>query len=158
MALACTAAPLAARAALAPANMPAKLLLEVLDVGGFDPLIRRDSTGKITRRNLSFRTAEIATERTVGQLELVEGAILAELTLTWLPKAGLRSLTMYNARVIDSESIRLAQQGRGQDYDEFIAAVESTHGSLRLVDAQQTQVADYRITERGVVEWKRYTA
>ena len=82
---------------------------------------------------------------------------VGEFSLSWVPSAGLRSLMMYDARLINYESVRLAQQGRGQNYDEFSVAMESTHGSLRLMEALQTQVADYRVTATGV-EWKRYTA
>jgi hypothetical protein len=158
MALASIFAPTGARALLPAASQPFILGLDVFDVGGFDPIVRRDADGNIARHNLVFRTRPEATQRGIALFDDITRVLLAELTLRWEPSAGPQSLTMYDARVLEYSYVALHEQGRGQNYDEFIVAVESTHGTLRRREAQQTLVADYRITAQGGVVWNRYTA
>lgn len=152
-----TLVPGMARAVL-PTGAPERYALDVFDVGGFDPVVRRDADGRITRHNLVFRTLALETPRTSRLLDDVSGSMLGELAFRWETGMGPQSLVMFSARLADWRYVALAQQGRGQNYDEFLIAVESTHGSLRRREAQQTLVADYRITPSGGVLWNRYTA
>lgn len=154
--LAWTFAPSAARALL-PAKQPEILKLDVADVGGFDPIVRRDTEGRISRHNLSMRTTDPVTERMIGTLEGIRRLTLAELSVRWESPSGPQSLTMCDAYLLEFSYVSLFQQGRGLNFDEFAIAVESTHGSLRRSEAKQTLVADYQITPRGV-QWKRYSA
>lgn len=151
-------APTVARGLLPAPSQPFIFALDVFDVGGFDPIVRRDAQGNIARHNLIFRTVPLATQREAAFMDDIVAVAVAELSVRWEPSAGPQSLTMFNARVLDFSFINLAQQGRGQNYDEFTVAVESTHGTLRRREAQQTLVADYRITPQGGVVWKRYSA
>lgn len=146
-----------ARAVL-PIGAPERYTLDVFDVGGFDPIVRRDAEGRITRHNLVFRTLAHDTPRTTRLLDDISGSVLGDLTFRWETGMGPQSLVMFSAKVVDWQYVALAQQGRGQNYDEFLIAVESTHGTLRRREAQQTLVADYRITPSGGVLWNRYTA
>ena len=146
-----------ARAVL-PLGAPERYSLNVFDVGGFEPIVRRDADGRITRHNLVFRTLAFDTPRTSKLLDEFLGSVLGELSFRWEPSAGPQSLTMFGAKTVDWQYVALAQQGRGQNYDEFLIAVESTHGTLRRREAQATLVADYRITPNVGVLWNRYTA
>lgn len=156
IALACTVAPDAARALL-PGEVPPTIAWDVEDVGGFDPLVRKDADGRITRHNLSFRTAERETVRMLANLDDILRLTVPEFTVRWMTPSGPQVLTMFNAYLIEYSYVPLGQQGRGLPVTEYLLAVDSTHGTLRRNEATQTLVADYSITPRGVV-WKRYTA
>jgi hypothetical protein len=140
-----------------PAGAPQAFTLNVFDVGGFDPIVRRDADGRIVRHNLVFRTLPLDTPRTGNLLDDFLGSMLGELTFRWEPPAGAQSLSMYGAKLADWNYVALAQQGRGQNYDEFLVAIDSTRGTLRRREAQQTLVAEYRVTQNGGVIWNRYT-
>jgi hypothetical protein len=140
-----------------PGGAQQNFTLDVFDVGGFDPIVRRDADGRIVRHNLVFRTLPLDTPRTGNLLDDFLGSMLGELTFRWEPAAGSQSLSMYGAKLADWNYVALAQQGRGQNYDEFLVAVDSTRGTLRRREAQQTLVADYRVTQNGGVIWNRYT-
>ena len=140
-----------------PGEAPPTVAWDVDDVGGFDPLVRKDTDGRITRHNLSFRTGERDTGRMLANLDNVMRVALPEITVRWVTPSGPQILTMFNAYVLEYTYVSLGQQGRGLPVTEYLLAVESTHGTLRRNEATQTLVADYSITPRGVV-WKRYTA
>ena len=155
MALAWTFAPAAARAAL-PNGAQSVITFDVNDVGGFDPIVRRNAAGGIARHNLAIRVSDSESLRFVGFLEDMLRVTIAEFTVRWETPSGPQSLRMFDALMLQFTYVSLWQGGRGQPYDEFAIAIESTHGSLRRQEAQQTLVADYRVTSSGGVIWNRY--
>jgi hypothetical protein len=155
MALACAFAPAAARAAL-PNGAASVIAFEVNDVGGFDPIVRRTADGGIARHNLSVRMNDSESQRFIGALEDMRRVTIAEFALRWETPSGPQSLRMFDAFLLQFSYVALWQGGRGQPFDEFAIAIESTHGSLRRQEAQQVLVADYRVTNNGGVVWSRY--
>jgi hypothetical protein len=155
MGLAWALAPAAARAAL-PNGAASVLAFDVADVGGFDPIVRRNADGSIARHNLGLRVGESDTQRFVGMLEDMVRVTVAEFTVRWETPSGPQTLRMFDAFLLSFTYVSLWQGGRGQPFDEFAIAIESTHGSLRRQEAQQILVADYRVTTSGGVIWNRY--
>ncbi|MBM3507201.1 MAG: hypothetical protein FJX64_05670 [Alphaproteobacteria bacterium] len=148
-------APAAARAVL-PAGPASVINLDVDDVGGFDPIVRRNAGGGVARHNLSFRTTQRDAERIRSLLTDMRNQTVAEFGLRWATPSGPQTLRMFNAYLLQFTYVDLWEGGRGRPYEEFAVAIESTHGSLRRSEAQQTLVADYKVTPRGV-EWIRST-
>ncbi len=146
-----------ARAVL-PIGAPERYTLDVFDMAAFDPNLRRDAEGRVVRNNLAFRMLALDTPRAIRLLDEISGSVLGDLTFLWETGRGPQSLVMFSAKVVAWQYVALAQQGRGQNYDEFVVGAESTHGTLRRREAEQTLVADYRITPNGGVLWNRYTA
>jgi hypothetical protein len=144
--------------ALLPAGAASVIAVDVEDVGGFDPIVRRNAEGVIVRHNLSFRMRDSETQRMVAHLEDMLRVTVAEFSVRWQTPSGPQSLRMFDAYLLQFNYVSLWQGGRGQPYDEFAVAIESTHGTLRRQEAQQTLVADYRVTANGDVLWNRYSA
>jgi hypothetical protein len=155
MALAWGFAPAAARAAL-PAGGASVIAFDVNDVGGFDPIVRLNADGTIARHNLAVRIRDSEEQRLIGTLEDMRRVSIAEFFLRWDTPLGPQSLRMFDAFLLQFTYVSLWQGGRGQPFDEFAIAIESTHGTLRRQEAQQTLVADYRVTNNGGVIWNRY--
>lgn len=155
MGLAWALAPAAARAVL-PNGAASTLSFNVADVGGFDPIVRRNADGGVARPNLGLRIDDSETQRFIGPLEDMRRITVAEFSVRWETPSGPQSLRMFDAFLLSFTYVSLFQGGRGQPFDEFAVAIESTHGSLRRQEAQQTLVADYRVISSGVVVWNRY--
>jgi hypothetical protein len=146
--------PVAAHARVT-ALKPATFTLEVLDVVGFDPVIRRAPSEGAAAFNLAFRTDPQASARLASQLEEMQGQVLAQFAVHWTTAAGVQSLVINDAYVAAQECAYLSQQNRGQKYDEFGLVVESTHGLWRRADGAEVVSAEYWVTPQGV-RWERH--